>query len=82
MVDIEKLRGLLAGATSSASLRSHGYFCTADLLDQIPALLDELERKTKALEEIARLGVDMRADFSRSADQSRIAREALKGTPL
>lgn len=36
------------------------------------------ERLRADLTEIARLGVDMRSDFSRSAMQSKIAREALK----
>lgn len=40
--------------------------------------LVEIERLRTALTEIARLGVDMRSDFSRSAMQSKIAREALK----
>ena len=37
----------------------------------------EIERLRAELLGIARMGVDMKADFSRSADQSRIAREAL-----
>lgn len=45
----------------------------------IDALKIEIVRLTEALEKISRLGVNMRADFSRSADQSRIAREALNG---
>jgi len=39
---------------------------------------DEIARLREALETIARLGVDMRADFSRSAQQSEIARAALQ----
>jgi len=39
---------------------------------------DEIARLREALETIARLGVDMRADFSRSAQQSEIARAVLQ----
>lgn len=38
---------------------------------------DEIERLRSVLTEIARLGVDMRSDFSRSAAQAKLAREAL-----
>ena len=40
---------------------------------------DLLASMKEALERIARLGVDMKADFSRSAQQSGIARNALTG---
>jgi hypothetical protein len=49
-------------------------FLAAECIERLVA---ENAKLRAALESIARLGVNMRADFSRSADQSRIAREAL-----
>lgn len=46
--------------------------------DLVTQAADEIARLREALEHIARLGVDMRADFSRSAQQSEIARAALQ----
>lgn len=61
MVDIEKLRGLLAVALTPEELEGDmDAPATATLVRSLPALLDELERKTKALEEIELLATNHR----------------------
>ena len=42
-IDIEALRGLLVCAPSGARLRTHDYVNAAQIIDALPALLDELE---------------------------------------
>lgn len=59
-----------------------GPLLDGEAIEVIARHREQAERGLReALREIARLGVDMNADFSRSADQSRIARKALDTRP-
>lgn len=84
MVDIEKLRAMIAKAKSKSGHPEDVASARYQLKEwsmsaALPALLDELERKTKALEAVQDFLPHDHSFFAESVRE--IVSEALKGTP-
>lgn len=50
----------------------------ADEIERLRTLVAEIHRLREVLTKIARLGVDLSADYSRSAMQANLARDAIR----